>query len=64
LKRNKLERKEITAEQLREIEDGAIRRAVKRQEEIGLPAVPMNSAVAAGNGFPVPHRWRCLAALS
>jgi methionine synthase II (cobalamin-independent) len=37
--RNKLERMEITVEQLREIEDGAIRTAVKRQEEIGLPAV-------------------------
>jgi 5-methyltetrahydropteroyltriglutamate--homocysteine methyltransferase len=37
--RNKLERMEITVEQLREIEDRAIRTAVKRQEEIGLPAV-------------------------
>jgi len=37
--RTKFDRKEISAEQLREIEDKAIRAAVKRQEDIGLAAV-------------------------
>jgi len=37
--RDKFERNEITAEQLRGIEDEAIRTAVKRQENIGLQAV-------------------------
>jgi 5-methyltetrahydropteroyltriglutamate--homocysteine methyltransferase len=37
--REKFEKKQISAEQLREIEDEAIRAAVKQQEDIGLPAV-------------------------
>jgi 5-methyltetrahydropteroyltriglutamate--homocysteine methyltransferase len=37
--RDKFEKKQIPAEQLHEIEDKAVRAAVKRQEDIGLPAV-------------------------
>jgi 5-methyltetrahydropteroyltriglutamate--homocysteine methyltransferase len=37
--RKKFEKKEISAQQLREIEDKAVRAAVKRQEDIGLSAV-------------------------
>src|ERR1700685_3653627 len=37
--RGKFDKGEITAAQLRSIEDDAIRHAVKRQEEVGLKAV-------------------------
>ena len=37
--RDKLDKKEITAAELRRIEDEAIRRAVKRQEDVGLKSV-------------------------
>jgi 5-methyltetrahydropteroyltriglutamate--homocysteine methyltransferase len=37
--RSKFDKREISAAQLRSIEDGAIRHAVKRQEDVGLKAV-------------------------
>jgi 5-methyltetrahydropteroyltriglutamate--homocysteine methyltransferase len=37
--RSKFDKGEITAAQLRSIEDGAIRHAVKRQEDVGLKAI-------------------------